>query len=335
MKKKILILFILFISGVQYAQVFSGTTTAQFLKIEVGAKAIATGGAFVATANDASALYWNPAGISGLQNNIVSFTHTYWLANTSHDFAGLVLKLGGTHTIGISYTSLSYGDMKVRTEIYPEGTGEYFSSNDYALGLSYSFGLTDQFSIGVTGKYVGSKIWHMSTSAIAFDLGILYHTPIEGLNLGMSISNISSKMKFGGKDNFIYYTYDASKTGNSDNIFAEIKMDEWDLPLIYRVGLAMNFFKTDLHNFTVSVDANHPNDYNESVNVGMEYSFKERIFLRCGYKSLFKKESEEGITAGAGLIYYISGMMPLKADYAFAAFGRLNNVHRISVELGF
>ena len=150
MKKRIIILFIFFITGVHYAQVFSGTTTAQFLKIEVGAKAIATGGAFVALANDASALYWNPAGISGLQNNLVTFTHTYWFANTSHDFAGLILKLGRNHSIGISYTSLSYGDMRVRTEIYPEGTGEYFSANDYALGLSYGFNLTDQFSMGFT-----------------------------------------------------------------------------------------------------------------------------------------------------------------------------------------
>lgn len=335
MKKFIAIFFIIIFYRASFGQVFSGTTSGQFLKIEVGAKAIAFGGAFVSLANDVSALYWNPAGISKLENNAAMFTHTYWIANTSHDFAGLVFKLGTSHALGLSYTALSYGDMKVRTEIYPEGTGEYFSASDYAITTSYGFNITNEFSVGFTGKYVGQKIWNMTASNIAFDIGVLYLTPLKGLQLGMSVTNISSKVKFNGKDNFIYYSYDPNKNGNSDKIFAEIKMDDWDLPLTYRVGLSMKFFDTDLHSFTASVDALHPNDYGESVNVGGEYGFKKRIFLRAGYKSLFKNDSEEGLTAGIGLMYYLTSVLPLKVDYSYADFGRLEEVHRISVELGF
>src|SRR3972149_5088689 len=160
------------------------------------------GGAFVSQANDASALYWNPGSLAKLQNSRVMFTHTFWLADINHDFAGIVLKIGDQHTIGISYTSLTMGDMKVRTEIYPEGTGELFTVSDYSLGVSYGLNLTEDFSIGFTGKYVGENIWHMSASTIAFDFGLLYYTPIKNLKLGMSVSNVGGKMKFSGKDFF-------------------------------------------------------------------------------------------------------------------------------------
>lgn len=336
MNKYLLIIIITLLLGNKgFSQVFSGTTTGQFLKIEVGAKAIAMGGAFVSQANDASALYWNPGGLSKLQNSGAMFTHTYWLADINHDFAGIVLKIGDQHTIGFSYTSLTMGDMKVRTEIYPEGTGELFTASDYSLGISYGLNLTEDFSIGFTGKYVGETIWHMSASTIAFDLGLLYYTPIKNLQLGMSVSNIGGKMKFTGEDNFIYYTYNPGEHGNSDKIYAELKMDEWDLPLIYRVGLSFKALDTDLHALTISVDAIHPNDYSESVNIGCEYGFRERVFLRAGYKSLFMAESVEGLTAGIGLMYFLTDYVPMKVDYAYADFGRLQSVHRISVEIGF
>ncbi len=334
-KKIFTILIILFISGKTSSQVFSGTTAGQFLKIEVGAKAIAMGGAFVSQSNDVSALYWNPGSIAKLQNSAAMFTHTYWIADINHDFAGVVLKIGEQNAIGLSYTTLGMADMKVRTEIYPEGTGEYFSANDYAIGISYGLNLTEDFSIGITGKYVGERIWHMSASTIAFDLGILYNTPIKNLNLGMSVSNIGGKIKYSGEDNFIYYSYNQDEHGNSQNVYAEIKMDEWDLPLVYRVGLSMKIFESDIHSIIISADALHPNDYNEFVNVGFEYGFMERVFLRAGYKSLFKQDSEEGLTAGLGLLYYLTDYMPVKVDYAYADFGRLNAVHRISLEIGF
>lgn len=332
---KILVIAVLLIQTESFAQVFSGTTTAQFLKIEVGAKAIGMGGAFVARANDASCLYWNPGGIARLKQNSAMFSHTYWLADINHDYATVIIKMNEQHSLGISYTGVTTDDMKVRTEIYPEGTGELFTVSDYSLAISYGLNVTNDFSIGFTGKYIGQSIWHMTASTFAFDMGLIYTTPIEGLSLGMSVTNVGGKMQFEGKDNFVYYSFDENKHGNSKEIYADIKMDNWELPILFRVGLSMEVLKSEYHNLSVNVDALHPNDYNESVNAGFEYGFKERIFLRAGYKSLFKKNSEEGITAGMGLVYYLTEMTPLKLDYAFADFGILKSVHRISVELGF
>jgi opacity protein-like surface antigen len=97
----------------------------------------------------------------------------------------------------------------------------------------------------------------------------------------------------------------------------------------------MKLLNTESNSIVISADANHPNDYSESINTGVQYGFRERIFLRAGYKSLFKKESQEGLTAGLGLVYYVTEFIPIKVDYAYADFGILKEVHRISVEIGF
>ena len=335
MKKFYIVIILMLAANPVLPQVFSGTTTGQFLKIETGAKSIGMGGAFVSIADDASAVYWNPAGIVKLQNNVATFTHTSWLANTDHNFAALIIKISEQHAVGISYTSLTMPDMKVRNEYFQEGTGEYFSAADYSLGITYAINVTENFSMGFNAKYVGQTIWHMTASTIAFDAGLLYNTPLKGLRVGMSVSNIGGKMKYDGRDNFIYYDFDPNEYGNNDKMFAEIKMDEWDLPLMFRAGLSMDVVATENHKLTISADAIHPNDYNESVNAGFEYGFNNRFFVRAGYKSLFKLESEEGLTAGLGMIYYLTDYIPLKVDYAYADFGRLDAVHRFSVEIGF
>jgi hypothetical protein len=98
-----------------------GITAAPFLEIGVGSRAIGMGGAFVATANDASALYWNPAGIARLRNGQVLLMHAKWLADIQFDFAGVVVPLGSWGVLGGMLTTLNSGDMPVRTIERPEG----------------------------------------------------------------------------------------------------------------------------------------------------------------------------------------------------------------------
>ena len=113
----------------------TGTTAASFLEIGVGGSANGMGGAFVGLANDASALYWNVAGIANLERYEAILVHTDWIADTKFDYAGLVIPLGDFGNLGFSFTSLSMDDMKVRTVEQPDGTGEYFSHPNLAIGI--------------------------------------------------------------------------------------------------------------------------------------------------------------------------------------------------------
>ena len=312
-----------------------GTTAAPFLEIEVGARAIGMGGAFVAVANDATALYWNPAGIARLPRNEVSLIHTEWLAGINYDFAGIVMPLGRYGALGASIISLSMEEMEVRTVFYPEGTGERFDAGDMAAGLSYAISLTDRFSIGGNVKYIQQQIWHMKAFAFALDIGTLFTTQFDGLTIGMSITNFGNKMRLEGKDTQIYHDIDPVKYGNNEKIIAHLDTDRWPLPLIFRVGLSYDLLKGKTNRLTLATDALHPNDNTECINLGLEYAMMDFVYLRAGYKSLFQRDTEEGFTAGAGVKLGLIANVNLKADYAYADFGVLDNTQRFSLAIGF
>jgi len=335
MRKRALILVIMFcLISAPYmnAQTVSnvskvGITAAPFLTIGVGAKALGMGNAYVATANEASAMFWNPAGIARISSPEGIFSHINWIADMGFDFIGFVMPMGRLGVVGASITSLNMEDMMVRTEERPQGTGEYFTSSDLALAVSYAVFLTDRFSIGFTGKYIRQQIWKESAQGFAIDLGTLFTTGFHGMRIGATLSNFGTDMRMTGEDLVYYHDIDAQSLGNNDEIFAELKTDSWPLPLTFQVGLAMEVIKNDANRLTLAIDAIQPTDNTESVNFGMEYALKKSVFLRGGYRNLFLKDSEEGITFGVGLNLKQMLQLPIRFDYGYADFGRLKDIH--------
>lgn len=330
-------LFILFANSSVVCQTSSnvGTVAAPFLEIEVGARAVGMGGAFVAIANDASAIYWNPAGLSGLNKIEALLSHNNWLVGTYFDFAGLVYPLGKAGTIALSITSYSTEDMEVRTVQYPDGTGEKFSYGDLATGVSYAKNLTENISVGFNAKYISQRIWHMKSSGFAIDMGTLFTSQFHGMKIGMSISNFGTSMRLEGKDTAVNYDEAPQYGGSNDNIPAFKRTDDFPLPLLFRVGIAVNILENDLHRITIAVDAAHPNDNTEYINSGIEYAFRDYVSLRMGYKNAFARDSEEGLTTGLGAKIQVPGGSILDIHYIYQAFGRLRNAQGITLGLTF
>ncbi len=343
MKRKILLKALIAGSIISLSSIFpqnvskTGTTAASFLEISVGANAVGMGGAFVSIANDATALYWNPGGISRAEKYEAVISHNEWLASTKFDFAGLVLPLGDFGTLGLSFTSLNMDDMKVRTVEMPGGTGEFFSAGDIAVGISYARNLTDRFSIGFTGKYIQQKIWHMSATAFALDIGTLFRTDlIGGLTIGASLLNFGTPMTLEGRDTRYFIRVDDTKLGSNERIPTNIEMDSWELPLIFQIGVSTNAINTEDYRLTIAADAIHPNNDFESVNVGGEFSFMGFISVRGGWQSLFLKDAEGGLSLGVGLnSRMLFSEAIVKFDYAYRDFGILKEVQVFSVALQF
>jgi hypothetical protein len=313
-----------------------GTTAAGFLNIDVGARALGMGGSFVSVADDISSMYWNPAGVARLSGPQALFTHSRWIADVNFNYAAFALPLGNVGTLGANATFLTMDEMERTTVFEPDGTGEMFDAGSYAFGLSYARNLTDRFSIGFNVKYINEKIYHSSASGAAFDIGTLFDTQYYGLKIGMSITNYGTKMQMGGRDMLIQTDIDPQIAGNNYNINADLKTDAFDLPLMFRVGLSMDVLKGMADsNLILSVDATHPNDDVESLNVGGEYWFHKMFALRAGYKSLFARDSEEGLCFGAGVNYKLLGYTNIMIDYAYEDFGVLKEVQLFTLGLGF
>ncbi len=311
----------------------TGTTSAQILKINVGPRAIGMGGAFTAIADDITSLYWNPSGTANIQSNEAYFNHTNLYLDIKNDFAAIATNVGGFGTVGAFVSVLSTGEMMVRTIEQPEGTGEFFDYGSIVVGLNYSRFLTENFAIGFNAKYINESIWHMSATGFAIDVGTLYKIPVlNELRIAASVSNFGTKMQMAGRDATQNLPAGA---GGGNLVNANLEMDKFDLPLLFRFGLSADVIKDQTSRLTTSVDAIHPNDHTEYINSGLEYSWNETIFVRFGYNSLFEKDSEKGLTAGFGVNYRIVDLVKVKLDYAYQDFGRLKDVHYFSVGVNF
>lgn len=314
----------------------TGTTAANFLKIGAGSRAVAMGGAFVSLADDATSMYWNPGGLARLNKIELIVNHTNWIADVGYTYLGLALPLPRIGTVGLNLTAVTMDEMEVTTYGYEEGTGQTFVAGSYAVGLSFARNLTDRFSIGANLKYVTEFISQTSAQGLALDVGTLFNTPFKDVRFGASISNFGQKMQLQGDDLLVQKDIDEQQQGNNESINAYLATDQFDLPLILRVGFSGEALNQGGTRLSWAVDGIHPNDNSEYVNTGFELSLlSEMIAFRGGLKALFLQDGEEQFTLGVGLRVPLNRNLEFNSDYAFESFLHLKNIHKFTLRLVF
>lgn len=307
-----------------------GTAGAKFLRIPVGARAAALGGAVVACIDDPSALFWNPAGIVGVRSTGVFFSHTPWWATTRMNSAALAASFEDIGSIGVSLSILSMDKMEVTTELEPEGTGQMFDAGDMMIGVTYARRLTEDFSVGITAKYVNQRIWNEAANGWAVDIGTQYRIGFEDLTLAMSMMNFGPDMSYDGTD--LDVTHDANPNAPENRLTpARLNPETYPLPLSFQLGLSMTAFRTDEVSMLVAADVVHPNDNVERVHVGGEFVIMENFFVRGGYRFGYDLESA---TFGAGATLPL-GDWSVAFNYAYALYDLLPNVSRFSLSIAF
>jgi hypothetical protein len=302
-----------------------GTTAASFLKVGVGARALAMGEAYTTLAEDASGVFWNPGAIANLEKTQAQYFHEGYLADIAYDFGAISLPVSGLGTMSAFLGYMNFGEIERTSVQNQDGTGEKVSASSFVFGLSYARGLTDRFSIGGNIKYVHEGIWHSTADGYAFDIGLLYKTFFKNIRIGMSISNFGSRMKMEGRDMQVQHDIDASVAGNNPNINAHLDTDEFPMPVLFRVGLSANITK-DMFDISgtdwiVAVDAVHPSDNNEYINAGTELTlFNRLIALRTGFRQYLLDDRLGGPTFGAG-VQLESGGSQIGVDFASISYG--------------
>ena len=293
------------------AQVFEkvGTLGGQSLKIGVGARAAGMGEAYVAIADDATAVYWNPAGIARLSGQSISINHTAWPANVLFDQAAYVFSVKWIPgMLGVNVRALTMSRDIVRTTYLPEGTGETFDAGEWAYGVTYARALTDKFSAGFSINYVQTGLADVKGTSTTFDFGTLYDVGILGAKIGMAIQNVGSDMTF---------------------IDEKVKM-----PVFFRVGGSFDVLQMGENKLITAAEFTHPPDNSEKLNLGAEYAFHDYLFLRGGYKMNY---DTEGLTAGFGVKFPLTLVKSSVArlDYAYQDMNYLSAAHRVSLNVSF
>ena len=314
-RKKAGLLFavmLLLLPSLAFSQAKVGTTGLNFLELGVSARAMGMAEAFTANVDDASAVFYNPAGLTNLYGRELMFTHISLPADINYEFLALAFPLeavGGV--VGLGVYSLNTGEIPRTDHFYPysvdrDNNAQYFSAGDIAVSFSYGRYLTDKFAFGFTVKYLREDLSEITASGWSADVGTMYNSGFKNFRIAMLISNFGPDMKHIEK--------------------------EFPLPINFRFGGAIDFLETEDHLVTLSAEGLHPSDNLEKYNIGMEYSYLDKFTLRIGERLNY---DSDGFTAGGGLTLPIGEEMDMSIDYAYQDFGFLTQVHRFSIGLAF
>lgn len=326
------------------------TRGSNFLAIGVGARGQALGGAYTALARDVTAMYWNPAGIAhiGGPSANLSIAELYSGLDIRHTFAGGVLPLGSSGAIGVSFISLSSGDIERTTEDFPEGNdpafGPTFTWRSTAAGIHYGRRLTDRLDFGVGFKLITEGIDNATANYLALDIGTQFSTGLYGTTIGAALTNLGTSSRFRGPA-IERFVFDGFGPGATE---VEFRTRSTPLPTAFRFGV-----RTDLtgspeallsrapgHNFVVLGEVLDGIDTDVNWALAAEYIFRNVLFLRGGKRWVNERYDEFrdggfGFSWGAGLSLPIGEGRRIGFDYAHTNMGELSNVQIYSFALGF
>ncbi|MDT8287639.1 MAG: PorV/PorQ family protein [Elusimicrobiales bacterium] len=282
----------------------AGTSSAAFLRIGWGARPAAMGEAFTAVADDADALYWNPAGLSYVARLEQTFGHNSWLDGVGMQHASFALRRSTRVVVGAAAAILGTGDIERGNKYgYTEG---YYSASDTALIASYSRRLSPKLALGGNLKFIKERVEDASAQAFAMDAGTVYEYSGR-IKLGASLKNLGTGMALGETSA--------------------------PLPLGLRAGAAFQYSKALL----LASDLHLPLDDTPSLHFGGEYLYPSavkgvRLILRAGLKtaSMGHLGAMSAVSLGFGAETGTAGL-----DYALSPYGDLGMTHRISLKLKF
>ncbi|MBA7465442.1 hypothetical protein ES707_00611 [subsurface metagenome] len=167
----------------------SGGQPGAFLSWGAGARSLGMGKAFVSIADDASATYWNPAGLAQIDRKEITALHAILWADTMYDFISYVHPITGIGTVGGSITRLYSGKFDGRDE--NNISTHEFSDSQTALGASYGKQIVDVLALGASIKYVTHNLDDHKNGNFTFDIGAMYKSPmVEHLQVGLNLRNL-------------------------------------------------------------------------------------------------------------------------------------------------
>jgi len=328
MKKVIFILA----SIISFSSVFSqgvsvGKYSGEFLAIGVGGRPLGMGSAFVALANDVSAGYWNPAGLSQLNFPQFMLMHDERFAGlVNYDYGAVAIPYKSDMTLGLSVIRLGVDgipdtrnaliDLNGNLNLDDNELLDYskiteFNYADWAFLFSFAKRYSDKFSYGANLKIIKRDIAEYGAWGIGFDIGAIY-SPVENLFLGANFQDITT-------------TIVAWNNGTTQLISPTLKIGAAYQLKIFN-GTLTPVFDSDIR-FENRKFASMLNlgPISFDFHSGLEYTYDNLISVRLGYNDV------KQFTFGAGII-----LPKLNIDYSFVKFdrqGELGNTHRISLML--
>lgn len=310
-----------------------GTAGAQELRIPVGTRGLALGGAVVSSADGVESIYYNPAGIGGTTGSEALFSNTEYIADMNVRYFAVATKqsLG---VFGVSAKVLDLGDLYVTTIEAPEGTGEVEEITFAVIGLTYGRYMTDAIAFGATMNFVNENVMSSSARGLAFDLGLQYDAGRRGAKFGIVMKNIGANMQFDGSD-FEYTLRVPGDDPQAANRTLTKLSSAFELPSYFQIGGEMRAYEQG-DNRVLALGGFQSNNFSQDEFRGaVEYRYRDLLAVRGGYVFADQDDYLWGPTFGAGLNVPLGGAR-MSVDYALQTVDTwFDDVHTFSAKFVF
>jgi hypothetical protein len=274
----------------------------RFLELGVGGRPSAMGEAYTSIAMDATAVYWNPAGLARMQGIEVSLAHAEWFEGVRHEYVGAGMRMG-RHAIGGSFSGVFAGSMDRR-----DGRGRQIGTYGYydmAAAFSYAYEAHHDIWVGGTLKYLREGIDQHSGNGFATDFGFQWATPWEGVMAGAALRHLGPGIT--------------------------VNAEETKLPTVLQGGFS---FRRRLLSsggtILVSVEARKSREDDTNLLYGADYIFPQGISVQAGYRSgMDSADFSFGARLSRGMYTF---------SYAYVPYSDLVDVgdtHRLSLDISF
>ncbi len=297
MKSLTVLVLILALPTLTWAQ---GSSTAEtHLKFLFPARILSMGEASVADPDNATSSFSNPACLVSSKSTEISFSQVQWVQDIQTQLLSTSIPLS-VGTASFALTSTNVGDIEVRDIPGPAlGT---FTAHFTTIQAGYGLPLFQDISIGATAKYLYDKLYVDEASGFGLDFGALYKSPLEGMTLGLSLTNFGKMGRY--------------------------RAQSPDLPSRANVGADYQVTENDFRfvgDFAVSRETTSGTTL---THFGAEANYTDLLSVRLGYQTGY---DNRGLSAGLGVRYSIATL-----DYAFVPFSQgFGEAHIITVSIHF
>lgn len=297
----------------------AGTAAFTFLKISNSPRQTALAGTGIAMSGDGFAANINPATMVDVKQTTFALSSALYFSDMQNAYLSVIYPTKKYSVLSFQMQSFRSDAMEVRTEFQPMGTGQYFYTQNLAIGGSYAKILSDYFSYGVSLKYIYEGIDQYTVHSGMIDLGFLYKTDFKDLRFAVFLNNFGVNTKIDGETKSL-----TTFSSNNPDI------NNYAAPTLFKMGLSFVPYKDARNSILVATELHHPNDNSENIRLGVEYAWMNLVSVRAGYKIGVKDSTLP--TFGIGLRTR-AGRHPLKVDYAADPHPYLGFTQQIGLQL--
>lgn len=298
-----------------YGEERVGGSGGQFLRIPVGARAVALGNANTALARGATAMFSNPGALSTIHNRHSLFaSHFAYAADIDIHHVGYAYR-NASWQWGIGLGILDSGEIERTTETQPNGTGQFFRADQVVATMSFARLLTDRFTLGGSLKFLQESLDDFENRSFLLDLGALYYLGYRTARIGFAVNNFGPDLQLNGAP-----PADAGFDGSWQSFPA---------PTNASFGFAYDADIVRDNVLTLGLDFVHPTDEAESIVLAAEWSVGSILAFRGAYR---EAQDQNVLSGGLGLSWDIEER-PIRLDYGFVDRGSLGILHTITLEI--